>query len=66
MTFFSKKKKKKKIMPRQRVDSIVPETIKIGKDLIQLRINPYICERHKALFFSQYLYKISQLKKELS
>ena len=57
---FSKK------MLQQRFDSIVRKTIKIGEDLVQLRTNPYIFERHKALLVSWYLYKISLLKKELS
>ena len=51
-------------MPRSK-ELITRGTIKIGNDLIELKRNRFICERHKPLFTSWYLYRLKSLRKEL-
>ena len=41
----------------------VQELIKVGNELIELKINCFICETHKPLFISWYLYKLAKIKK---
>ena len=54
----------KKKKPRSK-ELITRGTIKIGNDLIELKRNRFICERHKPLFISWYLYRLKSLRKEL-
>lgn len=42
----------------------VQELIKVGNELIELKINCFICETHKPLFISWYLYKLAKIKKD--
>lgn len=54
--FFSEK------MPQTK-ELYVQELIKVGNELIELKINCFICETHKPLFISWYLYKLAKIKK---
>ena len=41
----------------------VQELIKVGNELIELKRNRFICETHKPLFISWYLYKLAKKRK---
>ena len=51
-----------KKMPRIK-ELYVQELIKVGNELIELKRNHFICETHKPLFISWYLYKLAKIKK---